>query len=177
MELGAAAGGIRGQRALLGADQGLGKAELGRSRRGGQGRGRPGAEEAGAAGGGSSRSVQGPGAEEAGAAGGGSSRKPGAEKAWGRGRCSRCSSRKPGPGPVSTILAREVAGEKTREELGDSGVGASGASGACTRGPTGGRSEAFCGMDSTKLGCEARSELPNPAWLRDLICMSWAVLR
>jgi hypothetical protein len=48
---------------------------------------------------------------------------------------------------------------------------------ASARGPTGGTSEAFCGMDSTELTCEARFELPNPAWPRGLICMRWAVLR
>jgi hypothetical protein len=63
MELGAAAGGIRGRRARLGADQGLGKAtavhlgaDQGEAAKGaaGQGRRRPGAVDVG-----SSRSVQG----------------------------------------------------------------------------------------------------------------------
>jgi hypothetical protein len=77
-----------------------------------------------------------------------------------------------GEGPV---LRR---GREGREEIwGFLRLVRAGTSGASVRGPTGGTFEAFCGMDSTKLGCEARFQLYNPAWLRGLICMRWAVLR
>jgi hypothetical protein len=168
MELGAAVGGIRGRRARLGADQGLAKAtavhlgaDQGEAAKGaaGQGRRRP-----GAGGVGSSRSVQGrPASVRRG--------RPALSRGARRGSPGRGGQRQRSRGERAS---RDVAGEKTREDWGILGGGASGAS---TRGPTCGRSEAFCGMDPTKLGCEARSELPNLARLRGLICMSWAVLR
>jgi hypothetical protein len=168
MELGAAAGGIRGRRARLDADQGLGKATAvhlgaiqGEAAKGaaGQGRRRPGAAaliRRGASRGGRRRFVK----------GGRPCLAVLVEEAWGRGGQGQRSR--------GEQTSRDVAGEKTREDWGILGAGASGAS---TRGPTCGRPEAFCGMDPTKLGCEARSELPNLARLRGLICMSWAVPR
>jgi hypothetical protein len=80
---------------------------------------------------------------------------------------------------------REAAGQRAHTRLGASWGeterevgenGGSGARGASARGASDGTFEAFCGMNSTELTCEARFELPNPAWLSSLFRMRSAVL-